>query len=218
VRLAVKADVIPHILVKPAPRVILRGIVGDNIRQALQIRSGDDHHLEISGIKSSLDKWIDYNLRRREDGQTYDLEVISKATERVSTDGYLRLHTNHPKKKEITLRVAVRVTPELEVWPSRINFGKLPRNPAKDRPIKWHLTLTNHRGQKFSLGEIRYNKDHFDVKAVPLGGNPSTRHRLEVTPRLDRLPAGTTTDTLIIRTDWPKAREFKVPMNILVEG
>ena len=86
-RIAVKAVVIPHIMVKPASRVTLRGVVGDDIHQVLQISSGDCRPLENSGIKSSLDRWIDYNIKRREDGRTYDLEVISKATEWVSTDG-----------------------------------------------------------------------------------------------------------------------------------
>ena len=113
--------------------------------------------------------------------------------------------------------MAVRVIPELEVWLSRINFGKLPRNPTKGRPLTWHLTLTNYRGRSFRMLELHYNKDYFEVKSVPLGRNSATRYRIEVTPRLDRLPAGTTTDTLVIRTDWPNAKEFKVPMTILVE-
>ena len=69
----------------------------------------------------------------------------------------------------------------------------------------------------FSLDEVHTHIDYFEVKAVPVGPNPAKRNRIEVIARLEHLPAGTTADTLVIGTDWPNAKEFKVPMTILME-
>jgi hypothetical protein len=209
-------DVRAHIVVEPGPRVILRGIVGDDIRRVVRIRAADDRPLEVTRINTNLESVIDYKLTARDGGRRYRLEVASKATGRRSASGFLALHTNHPKKKAVRLSVHVRIRPEIEFWPPRISFREILKPGRDNRPSKRILTILNNRGKSFHIRELSYNRDYFQVRSLAKNGNPARRYQFEVMPLLDRLPAGRIElqDTLTIKTDSAKAGEVKVPLSI----
>jgi hypothetical protein len=212
-------DVRSHIVVEPGPRVILRGIVGDDIRRVISIRAADDRPLEITRIDTNLGSVIDYTLTAGDGGRRYRLEVASKATGRRSASGFLALHTNHPKKKTVKLSVHVRVRPEIEFWPQRISFREIAKPGGKKRQSKRILTILNNRGKGFHIRELSYNTDYFHVSPMANSDKPTGRYQLEVTPLLDQLPAGRIEfeDTLTITTDISQADELHVPLSILLK-
>lgn len=212
-------DVRPYIIVEPAPRILLSGVVGDDLRRVVHIRSADDQPLEITGVETNLGSVIDYKLNRKEDGRRYELEVAVKSTGTQVSSGFLELSTNHPVKKELKLPVLVRVNPELEVRPAVITFRERSRAGSKGRQFKRVLTVVNNRGKPFQVRGLRYNEEYFVVRPLGATDKPSSNHRFEVVPLLDRLPAGRAglQDTLIIETDVAQAAELKVPMKIQVD-
>jgi len=212
-------DVRPYIIVEPAPRILLSGVVGDDLRRVVHIRSADDQPLEIAGVETNLGSVIDYTLSRKEDGRRYELEVAVKSTGTQVSSGFLELSTNHPVKKELKLPVLVRVNPELEVRPAVITFRERSRAGSKGRQFKRVLTVVNNRGKPFQVRGLRYNEEYFVVRPLGATDKPSSNHRFEVVPLLDRLPAGRAglQDTLIIETDVAQAAELKVPMKIQVD-
>jgi len=206
-----------HIIVEPGAKIMLRGIVGDDIRRVVRLRAANNQPIEITKITTNLGSVIDYKLTAKDDGRQYSLEVASKATGRRSASGFVTLHTNHPKKKTVKLSVHLRVRPELEFWPRRISFREI-ANGREKRPSKRTLTVMNNRGKSFHIRELSYNKDYFQVRSAPNSDNPSSRYQFEIVPLVDQLPAGRIglEDTLIIKTDLDQTAELKIPMSLRV--
>ena len=208
-----------HIIVEPGSKILLRGIVGEDIRRVVHIRPADDQPLEIVKITSNLGSTIDYKLSSKEGSHQYDLEVVSKATGKKTASGFITLRTNHPKKSVLKLSVHVRIRPELEVWPDRIFFQEQSGAGANRGVSKRLLTVRNNRGKSFSIRELSYNKEYFQVRSLAKTDKPGSKHQLEVVALMGQLPAGRVEfqDTLIIKTDSSQAGELKVPLSIRLQ-
>ena len=208
-----------YVIVEPGPRIMLRGIVGDDIQSVLRIRSSENQPFEITRIDTNLRSVIDYELSRKDDTDAYTLKVMSKAVDQKTASGFLTLHTNHPKKKVVRLSVHLRVKPEIQVWPNRVDFYEEAKSGARGGTQKRNLIVMNNRGKNFSIHELKYNEDYFQVRPLAKIDNPASRYQFEVVPLVDRLPAGRLEfqDTLTIRTDSAKAGEITVPLSIRIK-
>jgi hypothetical protein len=213
--LSLSADIRTYIVVEPAPRAVLQGVVGDDLRQILQIRAGDGYPLQIRDTSTNMTQWLDYKIVSKGGNHQYDLELRGKAQTQASAGGYIRLVTNHPKKPEVTIPVQLRVRPELEVLPPEITFGRV-SVPASGEKVVRVVTLVDNRGKSIRIRELKYNDKFFKATAVPLGGENASRWRIEVEPRFDRLPGGGVTDTVVVKLEGTKFDEVKVPVSITV--
>jgi hypothetical protein len=128
------------------------------------------------------------------------------------------LHTNHPQKKVVKLSVHLRVKPEIQVWPDRVDFYEGSGSGSKKKESKRVLIVMNNRGKNFKIRELNYNKDYFQVRSLANNDAPDRRYQFEVVPLVDSLPAGRLEfqDTLTIKTDSAKAGELKVPLSIRI--
>lgn len=218
VNIAVSADVMPHILVEPRGAILLGGVAGDDVRQTVRIRPGDDFPLQIQKVNADeLGDQIDYKLTQGKEKHSYELIVNVKGGEPRRLSGKLYLVTNHPEKRDLILPVRIDLRPELETSPNVLAFG--PLSPAKmnpSQPVRI-LHVTNHRGQGFVIRNLQYNEDYFEVRSIPFTSGPAARYQIEVRPRLDRLPAGLSSDTLVIVTDARPNEPFRIPMSITVQ-
>jgi hypothetical protein len=212
-------DVRAHILVEPGPKIMLQGFVGDDIRSVVHIRSAENQPFEITRIDTNLRSVIDYELSRKDDSNEYKLEVVSKTADQKTVSGFLTLHTNHLKKKVVKLSVHLRIKPEIQVWPNRVDFYEGSKSGSKKKESKRVLIVMNNRGKSFQIKELNYNKDYFQVHSLAKNDDPAKRYQFEVVPLVDKLPAGRLEfqDTLIIRTDSVKAGELKVPLSIRIK-
>lgn len=205
-----------YIIVEPGAKILLRGTVGEDIRRVVHIRASDDQPLEITKVQSNLGSAIDYKLSSKKGSSQYDLEVVSKATDKKTASGFITLHTNHPKKKVVKLSVHVRIRPELEVWPNTITFQQGSQAGPKGKESKRVLTVMNTRGKNFRILELSYNKTYFQVRSLEQDDKAVSRHRLEVVALMDKLPGGRFQfqDMLTIKTDRSQAGELQIPLTI----
>ena len=205
-----------YIVVEPGTKVLLRGIVGEDIRRVVRIHPIDDQPLEITKVQSNLGSAIDYKLNRKDNSHQYELEVVSKATDRKTASGFITLRTNHPKKKVVKLSVHIRIRPELEAWPNTITFQQGSQTTSKSKESKRVLTIMNTRGKNFRILELSFNKAYFQVRSLGQDDEAATRHKLEVVALMDQLPGGRVQfqDTLTIPTDSPRAAELRIPLTI----
>ena len=212
-------DVLTHIIVEPGPKIMLQGIVGDAIQSVVHIRSAEKQPFKITRIETNLRSVIDYELSPKDDSDSYTLKVVSKTADENTASGFLTLHTNHPQKKVVKLSVHLRVKPEIQVWPTRVDFYEEAKSGSKKKESKRVLILMNNRGKSFRIKELSYNKDYFQVRSLAHNDNPASRYQFEVTPLFDKLPAGKLEfqNTLTIKTDSAKAEELKVPLSIRIK-
>jgi hypothetical protein len=207
-----------YIAVEPASRLILQGTVGDEVRKSVTIKAGDEQPFEITDVLNSLGSLIEYKLTRQEEGGHYQLEVIGKSTEKNSKSGYLSIITTHPHKKEFKIPVHLRITPELGIWPTQIDFKNASRAGKPGLQPKRIVTITNHRRKSFRLLQMQYNKDYFHVRSLTPMDQAQKSYRLEIVPLLDKLPEDQVSfeDTLTINTDVAQGGELKVPLTIQI--
>jgi len=219
-RIYLSIDVRSHIVVEPGPRIVLSGIVGEDLRRVFHIRAADEQPLEITRAETNLSSVIDYRLTREEDGRQYALEVGVKSTGKQVSSGFLELETNHPVKKRLKLPILVRVRSELEVRPAMITFRNESSARHKGKQAKRVFSIVNNRGKPFQVRGLQYNEEYFEVRPLGPIDKPSSNHRFEVVPLIERLPAGRAglEDTLIIRTDVDGVAELKVPLRIQSEA
>ena len=215
-RIYLSMDVRAHIIVEPGPKIVLQGIVGDDIQSVLHIRSSENQPFEITRIESNLQSVIHYELSRKDDSGPYTLRVMSKAADQETASGFLTLHTNHPKKKVLKLSVHLRVKLEIQVWPNRVDFYEDSSPGSKKKESKRVLMVMNNRGKNFKIKALEYNKDYFQVRPLEKKQDPTSRYQFEVVPLVKSLPAGRLEfrDTLTIRTDSAQAGELTVPLSI----
>lgn len=205
-----------YIIVEPATKVLLRGTVGEDIRRVVSIRRSDDQPLEITKIQSNLGSAIEYKLNRKGDSQQYELEVVSKATDRKTASGFITLHTNHPKKKVVKLSVHIRIRPELEAWPHTISFQQGSQTGSKSKENKRVLTVMNTLGRNFRILGLSYNKAYFQVRPLGQDDKAARTHKLEVVAFMDKLPGGKVQfqDILTVTTDSAQSGELRIPLTI----
>jgi hypothetical protein len=205
-----------YLVVEPGTKIVLRGTVGEDVRRVVRIRPVDDQPLEITKVQSNLGSAIDYKLNRKDESNQYELEVVSKATERKTASGFITLHTNHPKKKVVKLSVHIRIRPELEAWPNTITFQQGSQTGSTSRENKRVLTILNTRGKDFRILELSYNKSYFQVRSLGQIEKAAKRQKLEVVAFMDKLPGGRVQfqDILTIKTDSPRAGELRIPLTI----
>ena len=217
-RIYLSINVRNYIIVEPGPKILLRGVVGEDIRRVVRIRRYDGQPLEITKVQTNLESIIDYKLNRKDDGNQYNLEVVSKVSDEKTASGFLTLYTNYPKKKVLKLSVHLRVKPEIQVWPNNIGFYENPKSGVKGKTNKRNLVVMNNRGKNFKIEELRYNRDYFQVRPLANNDAPASKYQFEVIALLDKLPAGRMEfrDTLIIKTDNARSGKLQVPMWIKV--
>jgi hypothetical protein len=205
-----------YIVVEPGTKILLRGTVGEDIRRVVRIRATDEQPLEITKVQSNLGSAIDYTLNRKDEAHQYELEVVSKATERKTASGFITLHTNHPKKKVVKLSVHIRIRPELEAWPNTITFQEGPQTGSKSTENKRLLTIMNSRSKNFRIVELNYNKNYFQVRPLAQDDKAARSHKLEIVALMDQLPRGRVQfqDILTIKTDSAQAGELRIPLTI----
>jgi hypothetical protein len=212
-------DVRSHIIVEPGPKILLQGIVGDDIQRVVHIRSAENQPFEITGIETNLRPVIDYELSRKDESASYTLKVISKASDQKTVSGFLTLRTNYPQKKVLKLSVYLRVKPEIQIWPNRIDFYEGSKSGSNKKESKRVLMVINNRGKSFKIKQLTYNRDYFQVRSLAKNDEPDNRYQFEVVPLVDSLPGGRSEfqDTLTIKTDSAKAGELKVPLGIIIK-
>ena len=205
-----------YIIVEPGTKILFRGTVGEDIRRVVSIRAADDQPLEITKVQSNLRSAIDYKLNRKDEAHQYELEVVSKATDRKTASGFITLHTNHPKKKVVKLSIHIRIRPELEAWPNTITFQEGSQTGSKSKESKRVLTIMNTRGKNFRILEMGYNKAYFQVRSLAQDDKAASRHTLEVVALMDKVPRGRVQfqDILTIKTDSAQAGELRIPLTI----
>jgi hypothetical protein len=213
-------NVRPQIVVEPSPRIFLHGVAGDEISETVHLKRSDGQALEISHVETNLKEAITYELTPGKKGVDYDLKVSSKVDRRDVARGYLKLFTNHPKKKELQLPVRLQVQDEFEVWPKRLIFKWKPKSGKKDTYLKRKLILVNNRKRDFRLQDLQYNQEYFQIRILGEANKIASTYQLEVMPKVSRLPEDRlrVNDVLIIKTDAAKGHELKVPLSILTKN
>jgi hypothetical protein len=123
----------------------------------------------------------------------------------------LIIQTDHPKEPEVRVSIAGKVTGPITVVPAGLRMS----NVAGPRGASADLTLLV-RGDHEIHFEVAYKPGKVEV-AIMRDETPTMKGRYRMTVKVPAgTPAGPVQDEIVLKTDHPKVREVKIPVNILV--
>jgi hypothetical protein len=212
----------PPILAAPAAesRIDFQTVGNDKPHSnMIGIASFDRPDTKVTGVKANPDLFAsEVRPMTEEECKSLKVEKGNKVILTLKTGAPLGpfheeliVQTDHPKKPEVRYVVAGKVEGPIRFSPDRVRLFI----PAKDGG---HESLTLWvQGQKETKFTVEKKPEHLDVQIAPLASvGDATQYRFTVTVPPGQ-PAGTHyDDTIILKTDHPKATEVKIPVAVTV--
>lgn len=169
--------------IRPATNIAFRGMADQQPEKTVDL-VGTTKPFKIVKVESNLGEKIRYQLETMEEGKHYRLK-IANLFKQGNYSGFVKCTTNVPEKPEIQVRVSGYLEGEISVKPLTVLVGKF---AAQQAVRAGKVSVTSNRKKPFQIKKLTYDEKLIQVKQEPLAqGNGFS---LEITPRVDQLPAG----------------------------
>ncbi len=211
--------------VYPQPSINLYGTAGSEIEMNLLFHRPDGRPLELeeitpsrTGLEVTREKVTEVGgdpPGQRTKAVVGDWRVkirLADTSEPRSEVGTVRVVTNHPERREISLPVRIRVTPAIQAQPSRLNV----RVESSDTPLLRGITLRNTQRKPFRATEVEVTGNLEGVSARVTTEKPRPVQRLEVKIDTSALAPGVYAGRLVVRTNQPTLPRILVPVRVEV--
>lgn len=212
----IKTVVHPYVEVLPRALVRFNAIQHEPMVQKVVVVSGDDDKsFEVTGVESSV-PFLKATVRPLGADEllagksSRQFEIALSMTEDAPVgpvNAVLDVHTNHPKAKNIPVKVYGVIRSLLHVTPSQVQFGSV---EAKKRPGR-NLIVVNNRtgGVKVAVTEASVNDPAFAAEVTTI--EEGRRYQVTITIKPDATP-GTRNAVLTLETTDTEFPELKVPV------
>ncbi len=209
--LRIQGIVKAFIEVTPSNMVFFQGMAEQVSEETVDlIASSDPFH--IAKVENSLEDQIAYRLETVEEGRHYRLKISNKL-KKGDYHGVLKIVTDHPKKPEILIRVNGNITGEINVRPMSLNIGK-PDSSPREPPRTGVVVVMSNRNTPFHIAKLTYDEQMISVVQKPIADKQG--FTLEVTPKMENIPAGTQHQVpLLIETDVDPRETYSVEVNVI---
>lgn len=203
--LTMKGTVKPLIAVRPNRYVQFQG-AAERLAPATVELVANPEPFHVQKTEDNLQGNVSYRMETVEDGRRYRL-IIANESKEGNYAGFIKVLTDHPEKRELTVRVNGRIEGTIAVKPPTVAVGK----PNPQQPVRsGKVVIVNNRGESFQITRISYDERLLEVMQKPL--YEQAGFVLEIKPRMENISAGTRTETIIrVETDVPgEKKEIKV--------
>ena len=222
--LSVIFNATPVVSVLPHARLFLSGVQGDEPTTTLVFRRGDGKPLEITGVdtrdvmlKITTTEVTEATTIGREKAVPGDVlmtATISPDTVATSTNGTLKITTNHPDAKEIVVPFSVRLRSLIEARPAQLRLLLEEGNTAGRTTL---FRISHNRNGKFKITGLEASNPEV-FKAQMIDGESSQQVHSVAVMLVDELESGSinarTMETLVITTDDADQPELRIPVLI----
>ncbi len=210
--------------VYPGQMVTLSGFAGEKVKTELVIHRPDGEVLLVDQISSTRDgvqvqiekvdaEHADSPGHRRATVGDYRLYVEVVDTQQVRSEaGYLKFHTNHPERPEVRLPLRLRVRPQLEFQPQRIQL----RATAGAEPVTRTVSLRNGKRKLFHVKDYSLSGELSGVGAARVERAPSSIQQFRITVDPKQLSPGVYQGTLRATTDIAGYETAELPIRVTV--
>ncbi len=216
VTLVIKTTVHPYVEVLPRALVRFNAVQHEPMEQKITVVADEeDTNFQVAGVKSSEPFLITTvrplskdELLAGKSSKQYEITISMKENPPVGpVNAELEIQTNHPKAKEVPVKVFGVVRALLHVTPSQIQFGSV---DAKKEPGR-NLIVVNNRtgGVAVNLTGASVNDAAFvaDVVTIETG----RRYQVTVTVKSNASP-GPRDAVLTLKTTDPEFPTVEVPV------
>jgi hypothetical protein len=216
VTVVIKADVKPYVEVLPRPLIRFNAIKHEQMSQKVTIVSGDgERDFKVTGVESNV-PYLKASVRQLKKGEElpgrpspqYEVALALGEDAPVGpVNAQLSVDTDHPKARQVTIKVYGVIRALLHVTPPQIQFGTV---EASTKPGRNVIVVNNRSdGVAVQVTSAVVTDSAFDatVSAIDEG----RRYQVTVTVKPDADP-GTRDAVLKLATTDPEFPELTVPV------
>ncbi len=219
-RLQVAGEVISPFKISPRENIFLHAVEGESTRDKFFIGAEDGGGFKILRVTSSLNEYIDYELKDVIKGEKYMLSVWTKPESKAGVySGKILIETDNPESPKITVDVSVNIRGFVNVSPRMINFGTVKRGQNKFHTRTLRVELA--KGNDLELLEVTTGSPYFrivETKTVDQGRIYTLSVELIALPPAEELSKGNQfKDKLIVRTNKKGYEEIDVDLKLAVK-
>jgi hypothetical protein len=216
VTMVIKTEVHPYVEVLPRALVRFNAVQHEPMEQKLTVVPGDDaEDFKVTGVKSSVPYLVasvralpkDEMLAGKPSPQ-YEISLSMNDDAPVGpVNAVLEIQSNHPKAKNVPVKVFGVVRALLHVTPSQVQFGAV---SAKKQPGR-NLILVNNRsgGVPVKVTAASVSDPAFSAEVVTI--EDGRRYQVTVTVKPDA-GAGQRDAVLTLKTTDADFPELEVPV------
>jgi len=223
--LSVTFNSVTAVTVRPTPRIHLNGVEGDALATSLVLHRSDGEKLEITGFESSDDVLVleakpvtqEMTVKNQKavPGDVVVEASVAADVAAVSTNGRVRIRTNHPDAEVIDVTFSLRLRPVIEARPAQVRLILQDGNSSARTAL--FRIQHNLRGE-FKLTDVKPSNPTVFRAEIVDGDTKQQVHTVAVMLQDDVKPGsldGRLLESLVVITDDPKRSEITIP--VLVE-
>jgi hypothetical protein len=214
--LVIKTEVHPYVQVLPRALVRFNAVRHEPMEQKVTVVADEDvKDFEITGVKSSAPFLLasvsplpaDQRLAGKS-AQQYEVTMTMDDNPPVGpVNAVLEIETNHPKAKNVPVKVFGVVRSLLHVTPSQVQFGSV---EAKKQPGRNVIVVNNRTGKvPITVTSATVDDKAFDTEIVTI--ETGRRYQITVTIKADAA-SGPRDSTLTLKTSDPEFPTLEVPV------
>jgi hypothetical protein len=214
--LLIAGRVITSVAVDP-PAVLLEGVVSEDIRQTVTIRSNEPQALTLRPIQGTDAGKIAYELLTIEDGRVYQLVIRNISKQRDRYAGLITLKTNYAHKPELKIGYMGAIKTKIDYNPQKLTFTPFkkanPETGAREtyfpsRTI--HLSLVD--GMNLTIEKLEFNRKYFEIDTLETVAK--IQYQLSVRVKPEALPTGLLREELKVYTNIESEPVLSIPLEV----
>jgi hypothetical protein len=216
IRLQITGRVESPYTISPRDNLFLHSVVGEEISDRIFIGASDGKPFEIKNVTSSLNEYVDYEIKDVVKGEKYMLSVRTLPQAKPGVyNGKILVETDKKESPRFTVDVSVNIRGEVNVSPRLLNFGRVERDQKKEhtRTVKVELET----GKDLEVLDASTSSPYFQVtpRTVDKGRVYTLGVSLVDLPPETALRNGVFKDRLIVKTN--KKGYESIDVSLLVE-
>jgi len=214
VSLVIKAVIQPYLEIKPRPLVRFSTVQKAAVTEKLRVTTAMEQAFHVTEVSSSV-PYVTTAVRKlgpdeltpdRQPDQ-YEITVTMTGDAPVGpVNAELTIRTDHPKAKEISVKVFGVVRALIHVTPSQIQFGSI---EAEVKPGRNVVVVNNQEGKEVKVTGAEINDPAFVAEVFTI--EEGQRYQVTITVKPDAEP-GTRDAVLTIATTDAQFPQLTVPV------
>ncbi|MEW5850464.1 MAG: hypothetical protein AB2A00_16890 [Myxococcota bacterium] len=183
---------------------------GQRVAHTFTIHNPLDEGVEISSVECNA-PGMTARFRPMVPARTDREITLAWETDKAEGDMAVRAVVQFARGLQpATLVLKGRVSPPVEVLPSRISWFSLYRGEGTQKKLR----VVNHDGFPLVVNRLQVQGEHFTASLMPSGQENEALIKLEIP---DDLPVGRYQESLVLHTNHPAVSQLRLSVNVLIK-
>jgi hypothetical protein len=199
-------------------RVRLKGKVGENIRNSIQVRGQKEIPLKLKEVSVNVPDKVDVKIHKQAEEQNYLVAFRNKLDTEGHYIGYATITTNYPDQPKIQIQILGAITANVQAKPKVLSFPFMTKKrldklrDSDDSIAAQAVTVFVEEGADLKIEQVSLERSLYTFSINET--KPGKRYEIRVKPVLRHLDVGMNQDLLKIHTNQEHHELFEIPIRL----